>query len=166
MAEQKTTLFTREELSGDNNLYRTQSLFWELRYAKTNEPVMVLGRTPHSGLPSIYVEYMKFDTEYEAAMWILGDWKHWQALCKLSWFQKHKKEWDAEKETRQKAMAKNTLLDAAAGGNVTAAKIVYEENVPKRGRPTKAEKEAALNSEVKLGATLSSITERMKKHDK
>ncbi len=160
----KKVLFTREQLKGNStSQYRTQSLFWELRYEKSNDPVMALGREPRDGLPSIYQEYIKFNTEYEAAMWILGDWKHWQALCKLNWFQKHKKEWDEEREARHKSTARNTLLDAAATGNITAAKTIYGDNVPKRGRPSKLEKQAALNSELKDHNKIADIFDKMER---
>jgi hypothetical protein len=77
----------------------------------------------------------------------------------------HKKHWDEEKEIRMKARAKVKLIEAADSGNVAAAKIIYEDKKPTRGRPSKAEKEAKLKQETKFDKKISSITDRMKKVD-
>lgn len=74
---------------------------------------------------SMYLEYMKYDSEYEAAMAILGSWAHWTKLVKTKWFRETLDQWEEERNIRDEAIAKSVLIQLAEGGNVTAARTIY-----------------------------------------
>lgn len=131
----------------------TQALFYEFRHQTTStvKPPYTLKEHDWEGSVSMYQLYMQYDTEYEAAIAILGSWSHWNKLCERSWFTKHKDKWDAEKQVKIKAMAEQQLIRAAEEGNVPAARYLHEGKKPqparKRGRPTNHEKPARDTSE-------------------
>lgn len=130
--------------------YRT-NLFAE--FNKNNQedypPLYTMREEPWKGLPSAYQIYMYSDSEYEAALKLVGSWQHWQRLLSCKPFMEGKKDgmswqgllaWREEKEIRDKAQAYNMLKTSAAQGNVQAQKLIYDGDKPaKRGRPTKAE---------------------------
>lgn len=125
-----------EELVGT-----TQALFYEFRHQTTSQvPAPYnLKETDWEGTQSMYQIYMAHDTEYDAAMALLGSWMHWEKLCKSPWFIKHKEKWDAEKEVIKQAIAEKTLIEQAKAGNVQAAKLLRDgktkPTAAKRGRP-------------------------------
>lgn len=116
--------------------YATGAMFYEHRHKTTSphSPIFTLKEYDWEGCQSIYLLYMAYETEYEAAQAILGSWHHWQALCKTTWFSEAKAEWDEERDIREKSLAKKTLLAQAEEGNVTAAKSLLSGEKP-RGRP-------------------------------
>lgn len=89
----------------------------------------------------MYKEYMKCDSEYEAAIHLLGSWPHWQRLCETNWFKPYRDTWEKEREIREIAIGKKVLIEEAENGNVTAARTLYGQKAPKKGRPSKHEKE-------------------------
>lgn len=125
-----------QELAGT-----TQALFYEYRHQTTStvQPPYTLKEKNWEGCLSMYIIYMEYDTEYDAAHALLGSWTHWQKLCKCAWFKVHKDKWDSEKEVRKQALAEKTLIEQAKAGNVTAAKLLREgtkKQVTRRGRPS------------------------------
>jgi len=146
--------------------YRT-NIFYEFNKASHEEypPLYTMREDEWQGLPSAYQIFMLSDSEYEAALKLVGSWLHWQRLLKCRPFMEGSddggawvglKRWREEKEIRDKALAYNQLKISAAGGNVTAQKLIFEgEARAKRGRPSNAEvkraaaKEAAVNESVK-----------------
>lgn len=114
----------------------TQALFYEFRHQSSSDikPPYTLKEYDWEGCKSMYQIYMAYDTEYDAAMAILGSWYHWKRLCKCKWFITHKEEWDAEKEIRKQSLGEKALIAAAKEGNVTAATTLYKSQGKAKGR--------------------------------
>jgi len=135
---------TDEQRFGDNGIYLTKSLFLEASEdAGRYSPIFTLKEFPHSGLPSFYEEYLKYDSEYAAAKAIIGSWSHWVALRDSKFFKPYYEKWEAERLERDKARAKTQLLKSAEEGNVTAQRILYgaPPEEPRKKRVSKAQKE-------------------------
>lgn len=120
--------------------YRTQSLFLETikrdQLESGYSPLYTLREHETDGLPSIWQIYMHSDTEFSAAIKIVGSIRHWHKLTDSEWFNEPKpsqvgglylpglKEWRGYKEEADKAMARATLLAKAAAGDTGAAKAI------------------------------------------
>ena len=76
---------------------------------------------------SMYLIYMSCDSEYEAAIKLLGNYQHWTKLKKCSWFLPYVEEWNAELELRESALAKSKLVQLTEAGNVTAARTLLND---------------------------------------
>lgn len=152
----------RSVLKDTMGRYRT-NIFYEFNTSRHEDmpPLYTMREQPYRGLPSAYKIYMTSDSEYEAAMKLVGSWNHWQRLLKCKPFMEGPTDafswtglnaWREEKEIQDKAHAYNQLKTSAAGGNVQAQKIVYDGDKvkAKRGAPSKAEitKEAARQAEL------------------
>lgn len=107
----------------------------------------------------MYRKYMEIGdpTEYRIAMGLLGSWEHWKMLCELSWFKPHVEKWRNELAVKFESDRYQEMLDVAEKSKgtpqgVQATKWLAERystpNKPKRGRPSKAEKKAALKQET------------------
>lgn len=128
-------------------LKTTKGLFYEHRHHTTvNEKAPYTLRTQDfidsAGhiYRSMYMVYMKCDSEYEAAIALLGSYHHWQKLKRCSWFQDYVQSWESERNIRDEAIARSILVRLAECGNVTAARTLYanaEKTKGKIGRPTK-----------------------------
>ncbi len=120
--------------------YKTTSLFWEYRAMTVGgaDSVYNLSEKDHNKTLSMYKIYMSKDTEYEAALYLLGSWDHWQTLCGTSFFKKHIDKWREERTIREESLAHKILLENAKNGNVTAAKtlLLDTRKIQKAGRPT------------------------------
>ena len=122
----------------------TQALFQEWEYVSTVKDqrapfTLASYHKPDRGYLSLYLLYLECDSEYEAAMTILGSWQHWQKLCKCKWFKPLRDRWEDERKTRDESLAQKTLLKEAKAGNVTAAKALlslHGRAAPGKGRPT------------------------------
>lgn len=116
-------------------------LFYEYRHQTTTGtiPVYTLKDTDWKDCSSMYLIYMEEESEYEAAMKLLGSWAHWNKLCKCTWFKPYLEAWRDERDIKEAAIGKKTLIEAALDGNVTAAKELVNKVIkPKKmGRPTK-----------------------------
>lgn len=132
-----------ERLRTDNGITFTFSLFDEYRFQhkKKNAPYNLKNFGTPRGSICMYEEYMKFDSEYEAALHLLGSWPQWLKLCECTWFKPYRDSWEKEREVREIALGKKTLLEEAENGNVTAARTLYGQKAPKKGRPSNQEKE-------------------------
>lgn len=122
----------------------TQALFYEFRHmSKCNHPpIYNLKDKEWEGTKSMYLEYMKYPTEYDAAIAILGSWPHWCKLKQCNWFKEHYDKWEEERLIRDLASATTTLLKAAEGGDTAAARTVLthfgdKKKPSARGRPVK-----------------------------
>jgi hypothetical protein len=142
-------------LRSDAGQYFTQGLFYEYRHQSTNKAPYNLKERDWKGTKSMYQIYMSCDSEYEAAMRLLGSWKHWQTLLNSPFFAKEVEKWREEREIKDAAMAKSVLVEQANEGNVAAAKTLLDMSTKRKaGRPTKAEvqaekrKQAAISSKV------------------
>lgn len=141
--------------------YRT-NIFYEFNKARQEDypPLYTMREDEWKGLPSAYRIYMTSDSEYEAAMKLVGSWAHWLRLLKCKPFLNGGEDlgiwmgleqWREEKAIQEKASAYNQLKLSAVGGNVQAQKIILEgDKASKRGKPSKAEvaKAAAKQAEV------------------
>jgi len=125
---------------------------------------------PKDGLPSAYQIYMYSNSEYEAAMKLVGSWAHWLKLLDSNKFMNGNgelwtglKTWREEKETKDKALAYTLLKSSAADGNVQAQKILFENGGSgKRGRPSKAQIEQAAKEAAKHADDIKSDLGRLK----
>lgn len=74
----------------------------------------------------IYVNTLD-PSEYNAAMLLLGSWKHWQRLTECGWFQPYLKEWREEMAIRLQSIGVTNLLSQASSERgTTAAKFLAE----------------------------------------
>ena len=143
--------------SADNARYRTKALFWEWKFInEAITPIYNLSRFDHDNTLSMYNIYMAFDTEYEAGIYILGNWDHWKALCGCKVFMPHLAKWREEIKAREEAMAHRILLEAAEQGNITAAKtlLLDAKKVSAAGRPTNQQVEKAAKAQAELDSFL------------
>jgi hypothetical protein len=155
--------------------YRT-NLFAEFNTSVHEDypPLYTMKEEPYCGLPSAYLIYMHSDSEYEAAMKLVGSWLHWQRLTRSKPFLKGMdntaawvglEDWRKEKEIKDKAFAYNQLKISAAGGNVAAQKLIFEGEKTTRGRagrPSRAEIAKAAADQAKLDASLKDDMSRIK----
>lgn len=143
----------RSALKDSQGRYRT-SLFYEFNRSEEDYPsIYTMREEAWKGRPSAYLIYMYSESEYEAAIKLLGSWNHWNKLCTLDKFMNGDKAnslwaglraWREEKEIKDRATMYSLLKMAAASGNVNAQKILFEKDkTGVRGRPSKAQVEKA-----------------------
>lgn len=156
------------------NVMKTRGLFIEERTnslkandTKDFEASYTLQDREHKGYPSMYKIYMDCCTDYETGIRLLGSFRHWQKLSNSTWFRKKCLDvWEAERHLKEEAIAKATILEAAANGNVSAARAILDSKLRKgAGRPSKDEVTGHLNNAVASHNHLSSIVSRMKKEN-
>jgi len=130
--------------------FRTLSIFVEHKLDKYPAP-FTLKDYDHKGAMSMYLKYMEYSdpTEYSVALGLLGSWKHWQALTGADWFKPYIEQWRGELKQKLAYERFVEMADAATKkGDLRATKWLDEKygiKAPsKRGRPSKAEKNAAL----------------------
>lgn len=154
-----TPIFPREQLLASNGSGLTQGLFYEYRTQGLEDPVYTLKDKDWKGCLSMYKIYMSCDTEYEAAMKLLGSWSHWKRLTEAGWFKVYLNQWREEMDIRNAALGKTVIICQAREGNVTAARDLL--NMAKestgRGRPNKKEKEERLRKEAEIDAKVISL---------
>lgn len=132
-----------EKLRSTNGITFTFSLFDEYRFQhkKKAAPFNLKNFGNPRGTICMYEEYMKCDTEYEAAVHLLGSWPHWLKLCEATWFKPYRDTWEKERETKEISIGKKVLIEEAENGNVTAARTLHGQGAPKKGRPSNQDKE-------------------------
>ncbi len=85
---------------------------------------------------SMYLIYMSCDSEYEAAIKLLGNYRHWTKLKRCTWFLPHVEEWNAELKLREAALARAKLVQLTEAGNVTAARtLLNDKKIAGVGKP-------------------------------
>lgn len=133
--------------------FRTQSLFWESRHPDY-PPVFTLKKYEHEGCVSMYQKYMEIadPTEYQVAIRLLGSWDHWCKLKDRPWFKDELEGWREELRIRLDSERYYEAKTKAEDGDLQATKwlaTTYGEKAkPKRGRPSLAEKQAALKQSI------------------
>ena len=111
----------------------TKALFQEYRHqttVKVNAPYCLKANDhEYKGTiyKSMYLIYMSCDSEYEAAIKLLGNYRHWTKLKRCNWFLPHVEEWNAELVLRESALAKSKLVKLTEAGNVTAARTLLND---------------------------------------
>ncbi len=158
------SIYPRERFLSEIGSQLTQGLFYEYRHQTTTKasPPYTLREIEWKGCISMYQIYMKEESEYEAALILLGSWSHWTRLCKCSWFKPYVTAWREEREIREAALGKKTLIEKAAEGNVSAAKELVHQvtKAKKRGRPSKNDIEAREAKEKRIDQRVVSLLER------
>jgi len=107
----------------------------------------------------MYQKYMEIGdpTEYTQAVVLLGSWDHWVTLTASDWFGEVVGKWRAELKVKMESdrwMEANETATNQSGTptGMSATRWLAErygvQPKPKRGRPSKAEKKAALNEYV------------------
>ena len=125
----------REEMKDVRGVYRTESLFVEVIQPSSRgkyKPLYSLKEAGNKGLPSIYQIWMTSIDEADAAMRILGSLQHWKKLCSLKWFITGRPEhgfsglnsWREDMASRDRTLAKQSLLKQCEEGNVSAARAL------------------------------------------
>ncbi len=148
----KTPEEIREFMKDAQGRYRTESLFYESsRDRKKYPPLFTLKEHDHKACLSMYALYMDIadPSEYFFARKVLGSYAHWEKLVALSWFKDHLDTWRVHLEAKLKGDAVYTMRDKAGKGDVVAAKWMAakgweEKETPVRGRPSKADVQAAV----------------------
>lgn len=108
----------------------TKALFYENRFnttVKTTAPYCLKANdfeAKGTVYKSMYLIYMSCDSEYEAAIKLLGNYQHWTKLKRCTWFMPYVEEWNAELTLRESALAKSKLVTLTEAGNVTAARTL------------------------------------------
>lgn len=155
-------------LRGSNGKLKTASLFWENRFQSADKefPFTLTDFDRSETCKSMYQIFMQHETEYDAAMALLGSWRHWEALCKAKFFKPYIQSWRQEVILREESMAKKVLLaEARDEANVTAAKAILAENkkTASRGRPSKQEKAQRLDADIEMDEFLEKSMKLIKK---
>tara|TARA_R110000772_G_scaffold105055_3_gene206645 strand:+ start:197 stop:715 length:519 start_codon:yes stop_codon:yes gene_type:complete len=158
------------KLRASNGVMKTEGLFWERAagLAEKNPqrppptPVYTLKDYDHNGYPSMYLLYMECATEYEAALRLLGSWRHWKKLSSSKFFLEFLTEWREERKLAEESMARTTILESIIDGNVSAAKTILDEGKRKiAGRPSTDEVTGELKAAAREQDALHSIVTRM-----
>ena len=149
---------------------RTQSLFVEHRHDKYPAP-FTLKPYDHRGRMSMYRKYMEIGdpTEYSQAIGLLGSWEHWQVLTNTKWFKPFITKWRQElkvkfESDRFREMEEVAETQKGTPQGVQATKWLaerYSKTSPTRGRPSKAEKKAALKQHTEEQDLLAEEAERL-----
>lgn len=122
----------------------TKALFYENRFNTTVTTTAPYCLKAHDHTlkgvvyRSMYLIYMSCDSEYEAAIKLLGNYQHWTKLKRCTWFIPYVEEWNAELVLREAALAKSKLVTLTEAGNVTAARtLLNSKKIAGVGKPAK-----------------------------
>ena len=159
-----------DHLKDSMGRFRTQSLFIEMKNSKYPAP-FTLKDTDTNGAISMYRKYMEIGdpTEYSTAIALLGSWRHWQILTACAWFQEHIAKWrdelavkfESDRYQEMVSMAINHKGPAGVAATKWLADRYSHRSIPKRGRPSTAEKRAILKEESDEDKLLSEEAERI-----
>lgn len=142
------------------NKWRTESLFWDIWTTRSPEyrvgtPVFSLYRD-RPGLINARTTFVEVGdmTGYRWAIKYLGDWEHWEALIKRSWFKKALETWRAELAVKLQSEALDVIQRIAQTEGhrsaLPAARYLHEleKQSRGRGRPTQLAIDTELKREV------------------
>ena len=164
----KNNPYNREVLRDNQFRYRTTSLFLELN-GSTLEPIFNIkydidyefkGKIYYS-LKKLYLA-LADPTEYIFASTYLYDYAHWKRMCSNQEIAPYVDSWREELELKLRANAIQEAIALSKKGNYNAAKWLADRGwEAKRGRPTKAEKEARVKQDDRLYSDISEDLERI-----
>ena len=149
--------------------HSTQALFYEYRHkssSKIQAPYTLKNYDVNIGgrhYRSMYMEYMACDSEYEAAIKLLGSYAHWLRLTKTNWFAPYIEEWEEERNIRDDALARSVIIRLTDAHNVTAAKslqAVSQKSTGKPGRKVKKGKRKPQDHNSELEEMLGHVDDR------
>ena len=152
--------YERDDFLDTMGRYKTLSLFLEISYDKDALYTLSDVDKLYEGklYPSLKKLYLQEEdlTEYRLATKHLAGWKQWQRLLGNTALRKHIEEWRLELELMLTSRNLKRIESLASEGNYNAAKYIANKDYGSgKGRPTKAEKQAALeSSKVDLAETL------------
>jgi hypothetical protein len=147
--EEPTDIEVARETKDNQGRYRTKSLF--LEYGVSKYPsYFTMADADKDGHISVRRLYMEFEdpTEFRIGEALVGDFRHWQVLCELSWFKPHVHKWRIELQAKMESLAvlalKETVQDKKSSSRVQAARLILDrpwekKDAPLRGRPSKTE---------------------------
>lgn len=144
-------------LKDDISRYRTQSLFYENRLdrypfiftLKDYDLVIPELDTPVKSLKRVYME-LNDPTEYQIAVNVFGGLEHWTNLTSVAWLSPLIEQWRDELEVKVRSEALLQLRlqsDKSTSAAQFLSKAAWKD---RRGRPTKAEKEAIAKREAHI----------------
>ena len=123
-----------EVLFDSRGARRTASLFAETTRDNTKTPVLTLMDYEKNGLPSAYLLYMESETEFDAAMKIVGSMPHWRKLCAAPWFMKGDldrnftglEQWRKDMAMRDANAAMKVLRSKVSDGDARASQFLLQ----------------------------------------
>jgi len=143
-----------DRLKNSINRYLTKSLFREYglhRESNKGEYPYTLRDYDKGNSLSMHNIYVTHDSEYDAALDLLGSWEHWKKLKACTWFKPYYTAWEEERKLRLDSIAKRVLVQQAEDGNTTAAKAILDMHKDKsRGRPSNQEKAKVAKEEREI----------------
>ena len=165
---------TNSPFKDKNGQWLTRALFLETNMVDHIEPMYTLKEEdfvdPSTGklLPSLKKIYMEYnhipEYEYEFCKEHLGGLIHWRKLCG-SQVGTYIAQWREELSVKIKANAMKSIILTAYGDtavSLQAAKYLSDSGYQmKRGRPSKAEKEAKLKEDVQVNKQIEEDLRRM-----
>lgn len=157
----KSKNVTNNPMKDNKGVWRTDSLFFEFKHDDLPYHWTIHDRDrEEDGIvyPSMKLIYMSYDHiphhEYQFAMNVLGSWDHWLRMCQSSRVGQHIAIWREELDVKIKAMAVKEIMSLAKGEGAAAAnaaKWLAEKGYsPKRGRPSKEERDGYLKQEERV----------------
>ena len=150
----------------ERGAFRLRTLFVD--WANTDyTPVYTYKREDVKGYPSLYKLYLKYcekdPTEYTFVQATIGDWEHWKALSKCSWFAPELASWREEIQILLKSKTWDRMLaiannkESTKQEQLTALKWLAinavsqsDKKKAKRGAPSSEEIEGALKEELRI----------------
>lgn len=169
-----SSIFPRETLYDKMNRPRTESMFLETFNPVLKgkyEPLFTMRPYDHKGCRSAYLIYMEAATEYDAAMQICADMRHWRKLCSLPWFMNGAEDgsfdglriWRKDKAELDATKALKLIRERAEKGNVSAQKILLDTaNQVSKARVGRPEKQKDLTAEEARDAKIHALHKHVK----
>lgn len=158
------------DLKDVRRCWRTASLFRETCEDPVKYPPIYSFANDHDEIASLKRNYLDMGDvgEYTFATTYLGGWDHWMLICK-SWSLKDYIE-NMRSELRLKIASESLakireIAEGTSPAALQAAKYLYErestDSGRKRGRPSKQEKEQALQRELRSSEDIHSDAKRL-----
>jgi hypothetical protein len=154
-------------MGDDGFSYYTKAMFHTFRSetAKLDRPItptFTLRDYDHDGCYSFYRLFMRHDSDYDAAVAILGSYQHFLTLSRAPWFRQKLERWQEEREVRDRAAAKATLIAEAQAGNVTAARALNDLYKKEgAGRPSKKDRVDEARKAESINRKVANIADRL-----
>lgn len=135
-----------KNLKDSQGRYLTLALFVELNTDSKYPPIYTLTPEAKENIPSAYQIYINADTEYHAAIELVGSWTHWKKLLNCKPFFEYVEEWRKEREEKWASIGIAELVKQAKGGNAMAARWLAEKGFKDKTKPIKtSDKDIQMN---------------------
>jgi hypothetical protein len=169
------------KLKNDSGKHYTKQLFHEMwstldfdnRVGDKAPFTLYQDRPNHINFGKAYVDLADPSGYRITQLYLNGDYKHWIALTKCSWFNEAKEVWDKELEAKLFAEGMEAIKDIAKDethkGRLQAAKILVDKGYAskmdskgRRGRPSTEEVSGYLKEEASAQKALQDDLERIR----